>query len=65
MNAQTPTLLTETEAADILRLTRTHVIKLARRGVLPVVRLPGDELRFIERDLWTWIESQRQEARPK
>ena len=53
-------LLTAGEAAEVLRLTGPQVSRLARKGVLPTVVLPGDELRFDKRDLWRWIDQQRQ-----
>ena len=53
-------LLTPGEAAEILRLTRLQVSRLARKGILPTVVLPGDELRFDEGDLWQWVDDRRQ-----
>ena len=66
MNTQTRHLLTASEAADLLRLTSRQVDRLARRGELPSVHLPGKEIRFDEADLWAWIESHKQprEATP-
>ena len=60
MTTQTRHLLTASEAADVVRLTPRQVDRLARRGKLPAVRLPGDEIRFDEADLWTWIDAHRQ-----
>jgi excisionase family DNA binding protein len=62
MDAQAPTLLTASEAADVVRLTTRQVVRLANRGELPSVRLPGDELRFDAADLWRWIDTHRQPA---
>jgi len=58
----TQTLLTKSEAAEILKVTSGQLARMAGRGDVPSVRLPNGERRFIARDLWTWIESQRQEA---
>lgn len=63
MNAKTPTLLTDDEAADLVRLTPRQVVRLARRGELPCVRLPGDELRFDPAELSRWIDAHRQPVR--
>jgi excisionase family DNA binding protein len=52
-------LLTATEAAEVLRLTARQVTRLANRGEIPTVELPGSEVRFDERDLWTWIDGKR------
>ena len=47
------------EAADILRLPTRQVVKLAKAGTIPRIVLPGDEYRFDEQDLLTWIESHK------
>jgi excisionase family DNA binding protein len=52
-------LLTDSEAADILGLTSRQVAKLARRGELPRVTLPCNEVRFDLDDLWRWVESHK------
>jgi excisionase family DNA binding protein len=57
------TLLTDSEAADILRLTPRQVAKLAKRGELPTVHLPGDEIRFDAADLAQYVESRKQPAK--
>lgn len=62
MSDHTQRLLTETEAADILRLTSSRVLRLARGGQLPAVKLPGNEFRFVESDLWKWVDGHRTEA---
>jgi excisionase family DNA binding protein len=58
----TRNLLTPGEAAEIVRLTPRQITRLARDGVIPAVVLPGDEIRFDERDLWTWVEQQKRPA---
>jgi excisionase family DNA binding protein len=53
-------LLTDSEAAEILRLTPRQVSKLARNGELPSVHLPGNEIRFDPADLQKWIALHKQ-----
>jgi len=52
-------LLTDTEIADLLRLTPRQVLRLANRGELPSVRLPNDEVRFDPEDVQLWVESHK------
>ncbi len=53
-------LITDSEAAEILALTPRHVAKLAKRGELPSVKLPGGEIRFDLDDLERWVDSHKQ-----
>ena len=53
------TLLTDSETAEILRLTPRQVAKLARRGELPCVNLPGNEIRFDPADIRQWVEAHK------
>ena len=62
MSTTSRNLLTPGEAAELVRLTTRRLQKLARNGEIPVIVLPGDELRFDERDLWKWVESHKQTA---
>ncbi len=55
-------LLTDSEAADFLRLTTRQVVHLAKRGDVPSVNLPDGELRFDADDLRQWVESLKQPA---
>ena len=57
----THALLTDTEAADLLKLTPRQVTRLANRGELPSVRLPGpgNRIRFVADDLAQWVESRK------
>jgi excisionase family DNA binding protein len=55
-------LLTDSEAADVLRLTARQVARLAKRGDLPSVELPGGERRFDLDDLRAWVESLKRPA---
>ena len=56
------TLITDSEAAEILRLTPRQVAKLAKKGILPSVKLPGDEIRFDPDDIREWVETLKQPA---
>ncbi|MBN2579534.1 MAG: helix-turn-helix domain-containing protein, partial [Pirellulales bacterium] len=47
-------LITDSEAAEILCLTPRQVAKYAKKGILPSVKLPGDEIRFDPDDLRQW-----------
>lgn len=53
------TLLTDSEAADMLRLTSRQVARLAKRGELPSVQLPGNEVRYDPDDIRRWVESRK------
>ncbi len=52
-------LLTESEAAEFLRLTPRQVLRFAKRGELPSVILPGNEVRFDPAELSRWVESRK------
>jgi len=41
----------------MLRLTPRQVARLAKRGELPSVQLPGNEVRFDPDDIRRWVES--------
>jgi excisionase family DNA binding protein len=56
------TLLTDSEAADFLRLTARQVARLAKRGELPSVNLPNGETRFDADDLRLWVETLKRPA---
>ena len=47
-------LLTAQEVAKILRVSKARVYELARRGVIPSIRL-GYQVRFSEAALLEWI----------
>ncbi len=47
-------ILLATEAAALLRVTPTRVYELAKRGVIPCVRV-GRQVRFCEEHLLEWI----------
>ena len=59
----TTRLLDTFDAADFLRLTPRQVAKLVRRGELPAVHLPGNQVRFDSDDLRRWVESRKQPAK--
>ena len=56
-------LLTARELADTLGVSAETVLRWARRGVLPAVRLPGGAVRFRPETLDEWIA--RQERQPR
>jgi len=56
------TLLTQDEAADILKLSARQVLRLAGKGQLPSIRLPNGEVRFDPGDLRRWVETCKQPA---
>jgi len=58
MNAES-TLLTDGEAADLLRMLRTRLVRLAKQGRVPHVLLPDGELRFDRADLLVWIQEHK------
>jgi excisionase family DNA binding protein len=51
----TEILLTDSEAATLLRILRTRLLRLARRGEVPHVLLPDGEIRFRRADLVAWV----------
>lgn len=53
------TLITLGEAADALRMSPQRLGRLVRQRLVPHVMLPGDEVRFDERDLAAWLESRK------
>jgi excisionase family DNA binding protein len=59
------TLLTDVEAAELLRLTPRQVSRLARRGELPSVNLPGGGIRFDPDDIRQWVETRKRPANGK
>jgi excisionase family DNA binding protein len=62
MSNTTPILLTSGEVSDVLRMPSRRVDKLARDGVIPCIRLPGNEIRFDPREVAEWIDRHRQEV---
>ena len=55
-------LLTDSETAELLRLTSRQVARLAKRGELPSVILPGNEVRFDPEDIREWVETRKRPA---
>jgi hypothetical protein len=53
------TLLDEFDTAEMLKLTPRQVICLAKRGDLPAVHLPGNQIRFDPVDIARWVESRK------
>jgi excisionase family DNA binding protein len=59
---ETKNLLTDSEAAEVLRLTPRQVLRLANRGELPSIAFPNREVRFDRADLSRFIESHKRPA---
>jgi hypothetical protein len=55
-------ILTDGEAARILRMPRLRLLRLAKAGDVPSIRLPDGEYRFVQADLWAWVEGHKQEV---
>lgn len=55
----TQTLLSIHDVERILRLTPRQISGLVKRGEIPHVVLPGDEVRFDPDDLRAWIEAHK------
>jgi excisionase family DNA binding protein len=55
-----PKLLTDGEAAELLRILRSRLVRMARDGIIPYVALPDGEIRFDPQDLADWIASHKQ-----
>jgi len=55
-------LLTDGEAASLLRISRTLLVRLAKRGEVPAVYLPDGDIRFDADDLWAWVDRHKQPA---
>ena len=55
----TSCLLTDFEAAKLLRMLRVRVKRLAKKNQIPHVALPDGELRFDELDLRAWIDAHK------
>ena len=52
-------LLSDDEAADLLRMLPSRLKRLARAGLVPHVQLPDGELRFEAGELAEWIDRHR------
>ena len=57
-------LITDSEAAEMLRMTVRQLARLARRRELPSIHLPNGDLRFDVEDLQQWINSLKQPVQP-
>ncbi len=53
------TLLTVREVADILKVSRSTVLRWTQRGELPGLRLPSGALRYREQELEAWLSGRR------
>lgn len=52
-------LLTDGEAAELLRMIPSRLKRLARDQQIPYIQLPDGELRFHEPDIWQWVQEHR------
>jgi hypothetical protein len=57
---ETPLLVDAREAGRLLDMLPARVTRLAKRGALPCVKLPDDEIRFLADDLREWVRGHRQ-----
>jgi excisionase family DNA binding protein len=55
-------LITDSEVGELLRLSSRQVEKLAKRGEIPSIRLPDNEIRFDPDEIRRYIESRKQPA---
>ena len=58
-------LLTEHDAAALLRISITKFNRLVRQNVLPVIELPGGDIRFDADDLRSWARSLKRTIEPQ
>ncbi|MBN2294910.1 MAG: hypothetical protein JXM70_20955 [Pirellulales bacterium] len=56
-------LLTDYEAAPLVKMTSRRLSRLAKQGKAPCVILPDGEIRFREADLTAWVEQHLQPAK--
>lgn len=59
----TDRLLTAREVGEALAVSTETVLRWARRGELPALRLPGGAVRFRPETLEEWLERQENPAR--
>jgi excisionase family DNA binding protein len=64
METNLPQLLTPQEVAEWLRLPSGDVERMAGRGEVPAIELPGGELVFDAGDLAQWIETRKSAGGP-
>jgi excisionase family DNA binding protein len=59
-------LMKAPDVARMLNVSRAWVYRAAERGLIPSVRLGGDDgpLRFVRADLEAWVENARRAWRP-
>ncbi len=60
METTLPRLLTPQDVALWLTLPTERVVRLARRGLLPSLKLPGGEILFDREELAAWVETLRE-----
>jgi hypothetical protein len=55
-------ILHDFEAARLVKMTTRRLVRLAKAGKAPSVRLPDGEIRFRESDLLEWVDRHCQPA---
>jgi excisionase family DNA binding protein len=60
-----PKLLTVTEVGEWLLLTPRQVTRLAKRGEIPSIAVPGGDLMFEAADLIEWLATLRSGGSPR
>ena len=65
MSTENKTLLTDGEAANLLRMLPSQLHRLVKNDEIPFVLFPDGEPRFIESDLWAWVERHRMPSEVK
>jgi hypothetical protein len=60
MDTPLPSLLTAHDVADWLGQSAAWVLRRARRGQIPCLKLPSGEFLFDQRELIGWLDSLRQ-----
>lgn len=61
MPSESPDLLTPSEVAALLQVSRTWLYDAAKAGRIPSIRIGGEEgpLRFVPEDVDAWIDEAR------
>jgi hypothetical protein len=55
-----PQLLSASEAAELLRMLPSRLVRLAKARAVPAVLLPDGEYRFDPSDLSAWVSAHKQ-----
>ena len=52
------------QAGGLVQLSHVEMTRLAKKGLIPAVFLPDNEIRFIEADVWAWVKERRKVGVP-